>query len=67
MIISTKPLEVIHVDTYQVDRNSPTVIDAFPKYGQAYQLEPAKAINIVKSLLLYITLHGIPKMNKSDN
>lgn len=64
----TKPLEIIHLDTFQASgQKFLTIIDAFSKYGQAYPIDGSNAVNILNALLIFITHHGIPQMMVSDN
>lgn len=37
------------------------------RYGQAYPIDGATAVNVVKSLLKFITHHGVPHMIVSDS
>lgn len=64
----TKPLEIIHLDTFQASgQKFLTVIDAFSKYGQAYPLDGSNAVSVLNALLIFITHHGVPQLIISDN
>lgn len=57
-----KPLDVLHMDIYTIDkRYILTIIDKFSKFAAAYTLETRNSLNIIKSLKHFISLHGIPR------
>lgn len=63
-----KPLEIIHMDTFQASgQKFLTIIDAFSKYGQAYPIDGSNAVNILNALLTFITHHGIPHIIVADS
>ena len=63
----TKPLEIIHLDTFFIQNHKfLTILDKFSKYGTALQLEDSKGIEISQLLTTYISIHGIPKKIVTD-
>lgn len=65
---AAKPFDIIHLDTYTVDREKfLTIIDSFSKYAQAYHLKFATAAEIADNLITFFSHHGIPTKIVSDN
>jgi hypothetical protein len=64
---ASKPLEHIHIDTFKISNNSfLTILDAFSRYGQAYHIASLSPINIIDSLLVFISHHGLPNKITAD-
>lgn len=64
----TRPLEIIHLDTFQAGGQTfLTIIDSFSKYGQAYPIEGSNSVNVLNALLIFMTHHGIPQMIVTDS
>lgn len=64
----TKPLQIIHMDVFQVSSQKfLTIVDTFSKYGQAYPIESSNARNTVNAMVTFITHHGIPHTIVCDN
>lgn len=63
-----KPFEIIHIDTFQTQgQKFLTLIDTFSKYAQAYPLISLSGIEVVRSLLTFMTHHGAPTTIVMDN
>lgn len=57
----SKPFEMVHADILTINQERYlTVIDAFSKYAQVYQISDCTAPNIVKAFLTLCTHHGFP-------
>jgi hypothetical protein len=64
---SSKPFEHIHMDTFKILNHSfLTILDSFSRYGQAYCITSLNPINILNSLLTFISHHGLPQKITTD-
>lgn len=64
----SKPLEVIHIDTYSIERTKfLTIIDSFSKFAQAYYMSSANVIEVLDNLLDFFSHHGTPNLITTDN
>lgn len=62
-----KPLEIIHMDIYFVNKTSfLTIIDKFSKFGAAYLINIQNSKEVITHLKHFISHHGIPKKIISD-
>ena len=65
---STKPFEIIHLDTYTLEKEKfLTIIDSFSKYAQAYHLNTLAASEIADTLICFFSHHGVPIKIVIDN
>lgn len=60
--IPSKPLDILHIDIYTINKNyNLTIIDKFSKFAAAYPIANRNCINVVKALKHFISQFGIPK------
>lgn len=65
---ATKPLDIIHMDTFSIEgRKFLTILDKFSKYGQAIPLIDGTSDSTLRELKIYISIHGIPRKIVTDN
>lgn len=58
----TKPLDIVHIDIYHVNRQQIlTVIDKFSKFAAGYTIPARTSLNVIKELKNFISSYGIPK------
>lgn len=57
----SKPFEIVHMDVFTVEQKKYlTIVEAFSKYAQAYEIKDTTAQSVVKTALQYFTHHGVP-------
>lgn len=60
--LPTKPLDIVHVDIYSVNKHQIlTIIDKFSKFAVGLTLSNRTSIVVLKAFKNFITQHGIPK------
>lgn len=65
---ASKPFSIVHIDIFTFDgQNYLTLVDAFSKLAQAYQIEGKTAIHVSKALIKYFTTYGVPDRFIIDN
>lgn len=63
----TKPFEEIFIDLFSIEgKYFLTVVDAFSKLGQAFEIPDRTTPEVVKALIKYFSIYGIPKKISSD-
>lgn len=63
-----RPFKILHIDTVTVEQKRfLSIVDAFSKYAQAYQIEALQSPIIADKLMLYFSHHGLPELICSDN
>lgn len=64
----SRPFQILHLDTFQVEKsNYLTIIDAFTKLGQAFQILSKNAVEIAENLVLYMQYYYPPESFVTDN
>lgn len=64
----TKPMELLHTDTFQIESSLfVTILDPFSKFGQAFPIRSKNAIEICKTLIKFFSQYGSPKALVSDS
>lgn len=54
--IPSKPLDILHMDIYTINKNyNLTIIDKFSKFAAAYPIANRNCINVVKALKHFIS------------
>ena len=57
-----KPLEIIHLDIYTINKNQIlTIIDKFSRFAWGFPLNCRESVAILKQFKTFISLYGIPK------
>lgn len=63
----SKPLEEIFIDLFSIEgRYYLTVVDAFSKIGQALEIPNRSTPEVVRALIKYFSLYGVPHKISSD-
>lgn len=63
----TKPFQEIFIDTFTIEgKIYLTLIDAFSKLGQAIEINNRSTPEVVRALIKYFSLYGIPSRISSD-
>lgn len=63
----TKPFQEIFIDLFSIEGTYfLTVVDAFSKLGQAFEIPHRTTPEVVKALLKYFSIYGIPKRISAD-
>lgn len=64
----SKPFEIVHIDVLKYESHKfLTIIDAFSKYAQVYELDTMQAVEITEKLLTFISHHSVPGIIVCDN
>ena len=62
-----KPLEEIFIDIFSIEGNYYlTIIDAFSKLGQAFEIPNRTTPEVVRALIKYFSFYGVPLKISSD-
>lgn len=63
-----RPFHTVHMDIFQINGNKYlTLIDAFSKFAQAYQLRSSNLLDITDRLFYFITTYTTPNIIVADN
>lgn len=63
----TKPFQILHMDAFVMEQKIfLTIIDAFSKLAQAFEIPAKTAIHISEKLITYFTFYGTPEKIISD-
>lgn len=63
-----KPFKILHIDSITIEQKRfHSMVDAFSKYSQMYQLEALQSSIIADKLMMYFSHHGLPELIISDN
>lgn len=64
----SKPMQIIHADTFVMDGHSfVTLIDAFTKVAQAFQVQSKNAVEVADTLIDFFRFYGVPEQITMDN
>ncbi|GFG35521.1 hypothetical protein Cfor_01473, partial [Coptotermes formosanus] len=63
-----RPFQEIFIDTFSVEGNSYlTIIDAFSKLGQAIEISSKTTPEVIKALIKYFSIYGVPRKISADS
>lgn len=64
----TKPFQEIFIDVFSIDGKSYlTIVDAFSKLGQAIEINNKTTPEIIRALLKYFSMYGVPHKISADS
>lgn len=62
-----KPFQELFIDTFSIDgKHYLTIVDAFSKLGQAFEISSKSTPEAVRSLIKYFSLYGTPSRISAD-
>lgn len=63
----TKPFQELFIDTFSIDgKQYLTIVDAFSKLGQAFEISSKSAPEIVRALVKFFSVYGVPGRISAD-
>lgn len=63
----TKPFEEIFIDIFSIDSKSYlTIVDAFSKIGQALEIKSKTTPEVIRALIKYFAIYGVPQRISAD-
>lgn len=66
--ITEYAIELVHLDLLTIESEKfLTIVDAFSKYAQAYNLRDGTTVSVLQSLLNFFTHHSVPITIVTDN
>lgn len=62
-----RPFQELFIDTFSIEgKNYLTIVDAFSKLGQAFEINTKSTPEVVRALIKYFSLYGTPSRISSD-